>query len=245
MAVAARVTHLYDAFLRKIPRQTRSRSVVEAILGAAFDRVRQDGDESPSLETIAARAGVGIGSLYDYFRDRQGLLAGLVAKLTEDNLESFERLLRESTEQPLEVFAGSLVDHALDVYVADPKAARFALRVAYQLGLMPTLAETQTHFAASLAAALGARRDLGPERDYGATAYVLTHAIMGVVHTLLWESVPPFARDTLRAELVTSMVSILRSAAVAHAERVGPEEPRVSGSTKKGWNDDPRGEASD
>lgn len=29
---------------------------------------------------MAARAGVGIGSLYDYFRDRRGVLAGVVAK---------------------------------------------------------------------------------------------------------------------------------------------------------------------
>jgi AcrR family transcriptional regulator len=216
MGVASRSSHLYDSFLRKIPRQSRSRSVVEAILVATIDRLQRDGDETPSLEAIAARAGVGIGSLYDYFSDRQGLLAGLVAKITEDNLQAFERLLRASHDLPLEEAVSSIVDHVLATYVADPKLARFALRMAYQLGLVPTLAETQTVFARSLATALAARTDLGPPRDYSATAYVLTHAMMGIVHTQLWEDPSgaragaPTSPETIRAEIVTMVLHTIR-----------------------------------
>jgi AcrR family transcriptional regulator len=210
MAQAARDSHLYDAFLRKIPRQSRSRSVVEAILVAAFERLQRDDDEPIALEGIAARAGVGIGSLYDYFRDRQGLLAGVVAKLTEDNLDAFERVLRESREQPLEVFAEAIVDHVFATYVAEPKVARLALRTAYQIGLVPTIAETQTLFAQSLAKELAARTDLGPPRDYTALAYVLTHATMGIVHSRLWEASPPVSNQILRDELVAWVLAAAR-----------------------------------
>lgn len=209
MPAAERPVHLYDAFLRKVPRQSRSRSVVEAILVAAFERLQRD-DEAPALESIAARAGVGIGSLYDYFRDRQGVLAGAVAKLTEDNLEAFEQCLRDSRALPLEEAVASIVDHILRVYLADPKIARLALRMSYQLGLVPTLASTQTLFAASLAQALAARTDLGPPRDYRVTAYALTHAAMGIVHSRLWEESPPVSSDELRAELIAVVLSSLR-----------------------------------
>jgi AcrR family transcriptional regulator len=210
MEATTRATHLYDAFLRKIPRQSRSRSVVEAILVAASERLQRDGDESLALEGIAARAGVGIGSLYDYFRDRQGVLAGVVAKITEDNLDAFERRLEESRDQPLEDFAAAIVDYVVATYIADPKVARLALRMAYQLGLVPTLAETQTLFARSLAQALAARKDLGPPRDYTATAYVLTHAAMGLVHSRLWEAAPPISTQALRDELVSLVLAAVR-----------------------------------
>lgn len=208
MASAPR-KHLYDSFLRKVPKQSRSRAAVEAILVAATERLFRDGDEDPVLERVAERAGVGIGSLYDYFADREGLLAGLVAKLTEDNLRSFEAMLEETARLPFEPAVERLVDHVLETYLAKPNVGRFALRMAHQWRLMPLLAETQTIFAASLATALEARSDL-PRRDYSVTAYVLVQSAMGLVHTLLWQEAPPFARAALRAELCTVVVRALR-----------------------------------
>lgn len=40
-------------------------------------------DDHVTLNDIAARAGVGVGSLYDYFADRDSVLSGLAAKVTE------------------------------------------------------------------------------------------------------------------------------------------------------------------
>ncbi|MCW5837818.1 MAG: helix-turn-helix transcriptional regulator, partial [Labilithrix sp.] len=74
----SRISSLYDAYLRKAPRQSRSRSVVEAILGAASERLSRGGEEEDvTLQEVADRAGVGIGSLYDYFRDRRSILSAL------------------------------------------------------------------------------------------------------------------------------------------------------------------------
>lgn len=201
--------HLYDSFLRKVPKQSRSRAAVEAILVAATERLFREGDEDPVLERVAERAGVGIGSLYDYFADREGLLAGLVAKLTEDNLRSFEAMLEETAKLPFDAAVDRLVDHVLETYLASPNVSRFALRMAQQWRLMPVLAETQTVFAASLARALEARADL-PKRDYSATAYVLVQAVMGVVHTLVWQDAPPFSRAQVRAELRALCARTLR-----------------------------------
>ena len=120
----SRISSLYDAYLRKAPRQSRSRSVVEAVLGAASERLSRSGDEADvSLQDIAKRAGVGIGSLYDYFRDRRSLLAALAAKVTEDNLDAFQVLLAKTHDLPLNEACGLLVDFCFETYASNKRSS--------------------------------------------------------------------------------------------------------------------------
>ncbi len=115
-----RLTAFYEQYFKKRPQQSRSRSVVEAILVAALEGISRTG-EDVALSDVAARAGVGIGSLYDYFRDRRGLFAGAVAKVTEDNLEAFEALLQKTEPLALREAVGAVVDFALATYASDSR----------------------------------------------------------------------------------------------------------------------------
>jgi AcrR family transcriptional regulator len=119
---------LYERFLRKAPKQSRSRSVVEAVLDAAAELLPgNDADDAVTLNDIATRAGVGVGSLYDYFADRGSVLSGLVAKVTEDNLRRFEKQLEESRDKPLEVAVREIIDLMFDTYAGDVRIPRAVL----------------------------------------------------------------------------------------------------------------------
>lgn len=176
--------------------------MVEAILSAALERVeRGANDEDVSLQEIARRAGVGVGSLYDYFRDRRSVLGALAAKITEDNLRSFEELLAETDALPLREGVERIVDFSFSLYATNKHLPRVILKIAHSLGLMPTLAQSQSVFAESLANALRRRKDIThPNLDLA--AWTVTQAMMGVVHTLIWEERPQHERDALRADLV-------------------------------------------
>ncbi|MDH4565490.1 TetR/AcrR family transcriptional regulator [Pseudomonas sp. BN414] len=58
---------------RKKPQQARSRLTVEAILHAAEALFVTHGYEATTLERIAEKAGVGIGSVYDYFTNKHAI----------------------------------------------------------------------------------------------------------------------------------------------------------------------------
>ncbi|HSO34582.1 MAG TPA: TetR/AcrR family transcriptional regulator [Labilithrix sp.] len=203
MTRSPRMEALYDVFLRKRPRQSRSRSVVEAILGATGERLANaEVEDAVTVQQVAERAGVGIGSLYDYFRDRDGLLAGFAAKVTEDNLRDFEEILASTKALPLRESVERIVDHAFTIYADSPKLPRSIMRIAHTLGFVPTIIESQSSFATALGRALAERTDLKP-LDHQAAAYVLTHSIMGVMLTQIWQSTAPVSRADVREQLVT------------------------------------------
>jgi AcrR family transcriptional regulator len=75
---------------RKTPRQQRSQALVDAILTAVSRVLESGGARRATTTRIAERAGVSIGSLYQYLRDRDELLGAFVDRRLEDNLRRFE-----------------------------------------------------------------------------------------------------------------------------------------------------------
>lgn len=69
-----------DAKARKTPRQARSQAMVEAILDATARILARDGREAANTNAIAREAGVSIGSLYQYFPNREAIIAALVQR---------------------------------------------------------------------------------------------------------------------------------------------------------------------
>jgi AcrR family transcriptional regulator len=60
---------------------------------SAFDQLLERTDDSSGIAVrrVAERAGVGIGSLYDYFTSRENLFGELVVRLTDDNFRTWAR----------------------------------------------------------------------------------------------------------------------------------------------------------
>ena len=63
---------------RKLPKQGRSEATVEAILEAAAQIFERHGYAAGTTNRIAERAGVSIGSLYQYFPNKDAILLALV-----------------------------------------------------------------------------------------------------------------------------------------------------------------------
>jgi AcrR family transcriptional regulator len=66
--------------LLKIPRQRRSRDMVHAILDAGVRILQEEGTEGFTTNRVADVAGVSVGSLYQYFANRDMIVAGIVER---------------------------------------------------------------------------------------------------------------------------------------------------------------------
>ena len=73
---------------RKQPIQDRSTATVEAIVEAAIRILRTDGWARLTTTRVAARAGVSVGSLYQYFPNREAIAVEIVRQRTRAFLEA-------------------------------------------------------------------------------------------------------------------------------------------------------------
>jgi len=67
--------------MKKVPTQGRSRQTVDALIEATARTIAERGWPATTTNHIAARAGVSVGSLYQYFRNKDALLLGLAYEL--------------------------------------------------------------------------------------------------------------------------------------------------------------------
>jgi AcrR family transcriptional regulator len=92
------------------PKRADARRNHELVLAAAREAFAEGG-ESTSLEEIARRAGVGIGTLYRHFPNRQALLEALYVKEVEEIARSAEPLHDADPWQALNAWFERLIGY--------------------------------------------------------------------------------------------------------------------------------------
>ena len=97
--------------LRKLPTQARSRARVEAILKAAGALLGEVGYDGVTTNLIAERAGVPVGSIYQFFETKDDIIAALVERFqARIHKLASEELDAPSAARDRHVFVAKLVD---------------------------------------------------------------------------------------------------------------------------------------
>lgn len=119
-------------YLRKRPRQARSQATFEAIVEATARILAEDGERALTTNRIAERAGVSIGSLYQYFPDRKAIVRALLERVVAQ-AESLRPSAIDDTTRTRAERVRALVDWYFDVHGADPALARALSALAAQV----------------------------------------------------------------------------------------------------------------
>ncbi|TMR11699.1 TetR/AcrR family transcriptional regulator [Nonomuraea turkmeniaca] len=99
---------------RTVRRQARGLKRMEEILDAAELVIAEVGFPDLTTNQVAARAGVSPGSLYQFFRNKEEILDGLVSRYTDDRQEFWAaRLAGITPDVPIEALVGQLVDESV------------------------------------------------------------------------------------------------------------------------------------
>jgi AcrR family transcriptional regulator len=83
---------------RKLPKQSRSRESVDAIVEAAAQVFERHGYAAGTTNRIAARAGVSIGTLYQYFPNKDAILVALVRAHVAEGIAALQPHLQSLGE---------------------------------------------------------------------------------------------------------------------------------------------------
>jgi len=107
------------------PKQRRSRATVAIIIEDGARILAENGWAAFNTNSVAARAGVSVGSVYEYFADKQALIDAIADR----HLLTGEKLLELASTQlsekaQLEEIADSLIRGFVYVHEADPRLHR-------------------------------------------------------------------------------------------------------------------------
>ena len=100
---------------RRKPTQKRAKERVEKILTTATEMISETGSDAVRMTELAVRAGIPIGSLYQYFPDKAAILRTLAVRFMESTREMLVALV-EDTKTAENALAN--VDFAVDGYYA-------------------------------------------------------------------------------------------------------------------------------
>lgn len=192
---------------RKQPSQERARETVAAILTAAAEVFATRGYAGTTTNRIARRAGVSIGSLYQYFPNKDALLAGLM----ERHLAQVHSVVERSTAEledpaiPLADSIRSLMLRLIDLHEADPQLTRALSSTAFHLHHKAHVhGQGEQAYAVWMERILRAR----PEVRRGNTA-VMAHLLVEATEALTRWLVHEAPGSLDRTALVDEMVLLL------------------------------------
>lgn len=209
-ASPTRVSDPDGALVRKSPRQQRSKVMVDAILQASAELFAEVGYARTTTNKIAQRAGVSVGSLYQYFPNKDCLLAGLLQEHHRQVHGVVARRLPDLADLtiPLDQCIRNLLAELLEVHRANPALTK-ALSAA-NMRESPTAAaidhEADHGRERGVVCALLASRPDVRRGDYEVMAEVLAETMSQLTRWLVHEAPQGMDRTVLVEETVQLLV---------------------------------------
>jgi len=108
---------------RKMPVQARSAASVEAILEATVQVLLDVGKERLTTTRVATRAGVSVGTLYQYFPNKSALLQAVLKRHLNSVTEAVEAVCREQRGNSLAEMATALMTRFLEAKMRNAKTS--------------------------------------------------------------------------------------------------------------------------
>ena len=127
--------------VRKRPRQARSVLTVNAILEAAARILESDGLQMFNTNAIADRAGVSVGSLYQYFPTKGAVLRELIRRKRAELVSAMERQQQQAQGMDLPGAIDGFIRTAIANQLDRPQLARI---LEYVEAVSPADGETET-----------------------------------------------------------------------------------------------------
>ncbi len=184
---------------RKKPRQSRARTTVDVILMAAAHILKREGFAHTTTNRIAEKAGVSVGSLYQYFPNKEAIVAALRERHNDWYDECVRAELERSRGLSLREGVRRAVERMVAVHALDP-ALHGALT-----GAQPThdREAAQEGIAALREFLVENARQFGL-RDPELTCFILVRAVDAVMRETTLEA-PQRLRDPNFVDEVTEL----------------------------------------
>jgi len=194
---------------RKLPKQERSQATVSAILIATTRILTEEGYDKFNTNRVAELAGVSVGSLYQYFPNKESLLYALgehhaneMAQLAQRHLEGLgDRSILEVLQQ--------IIKAVLAAYAVNPKLYRILHQQVPRSEEMRKLDDARIE--QMLYSFLAPHRDQLQPKNLDITVFIVSHTIKALLYDAIADRPNLLKNGELEQEIMRMLSSYLIS----------------------------------
>jgi AcrR family transcriptional regulator len=195
---------------RKTPQQERSRFMVTSILDATARVLVEFGFSRTSTNLVAERAGVSIGSLYQYFPSREALVAGVGRRYAEEKRAKLEALLLKKSGDNLRQDITTVINAIEQAQAADPELSYALVREVPKLGDLDWREEVEARSLALAQRFLSKHAsEIRKDINHQAAGFIIAKSIEGVMTALTQARMTKFKANSIKLEFVEMVVRFL------------------------------------
>jgi AcrR family transcriptional regulator len=188
--------------------------MVETLLDATARVLVREGYDRASTNRIAVVAGVSVGSLYQYFPNKEALVAALVARHNRETLQLVRDALKRVASSDLKTAMRELVKAAVDAHLVDPALHRIFAEQVPRMGRLAKIEDLQREAFLLVRNYLEERREEISVRDLDATTSICVTTVEALTHEFVINKTDILDRDRDRFvdEVTRLMVGYLMPA---------------------------------
>lgn len=196
-------------------------ATVDAIHTATIQVLEGGGLARCTTTRIAERAGLSVGSLYQYYPNIRSLLAAVLGLHLDHVAVAVEQACLSQKQKPLADMVHALVYAFLGAKLQHPSASKALYAVAQEQGGTALVAHAKQRMHTAVASMLETATDARFD-DLSTTSLLVMSAMIGPVQTLL-ENAPAQFVDTLGSHLCQLLLAYLQAA--SQTPRTRPATP--------------------
>jgi AcrR family transcriptional regulator len=172
---------------RKQPKQSRSKVTVEAILEATTHILVEEGYDKANTNRIAERAGISIGSLYQYFPNKESLMTALMEQHAQEMAELVGTKLDRLFDSPLEIAIPEIITAVVAAHAINPRLHQVLSEEIPRSERSPQMQQANERITALLRAYLERWRDLIQPQNIDLTVFILSRTVDSLCHAAVIE----------------------------------------------------------
>jgi AcrR family transcriptional regulator len=195
---------------RKSPVQARSAASVDALLDATIQVLLHVGKERLTTTRVALRAGVSVGTLYQYFPNKSALLQAALNRHLIEVAEAVELVCKQHKGETLQQMVTALISAFLQAKMRDAKTSVALYSVSSDVDGAKITQQMQTRSDKAIARMLATASEpltIDPQL----ITLVLLGAMSGVSRRLLESTAPEKQLEPLKRELINFACAYLNA----------------------------------
>lgn len=181
-------------------------ATVEAIYDSTIQVLLKSGPERLTTVHVAQRAGVSVGTLYQYFPNKQALLLAVLERHMLQTVSAVEDACAANHFQPLEVMLGELVNRFIDAKLLDRDTSIALYRIAADQGGSLIVDRTRKRYEKAMITMLQTA-NLPVSADVNFMVHMIYLTMAGTLRGHLESNAPPRLTRKLREHLARLVIA--------------------------------------